>query len=91
MSGSYAKQIELNLEIVNAYIAMGLRENAIDELLKILQKDPNNRTSLRLLAESYEMKNRYAPAFEIYKRLDILNPSNPVVTRKLHELSLQLQ
>ncbi len=86
-TASQARKAELELEIARSNIAMGIRESAIDELLTVLRADPANRAALRLLAETYELKRRYAPAVRMYKRLEMLQPADSVAIAKVRELS----
>jgi tetratricopeptide (TPR) repeat protein/4-amino-4-deoxy-L-arabinose transferase-like glycosyltransferase len=86
-NASQDRRRNLELEIARANIGMGIRESAIDELLSVLHDDPANRMALRLLAETYEVKRRYAPAVQMYRRLAKLEPTDSVAEAKLQELS----
>jgi tetratricopeptide (TPR) repeat protein len=82
-----SQQNMLRLKIVDSYIALGLQENAIDELQNLLYLDPVNQIALRAIAGIYEMKKEYAPAMYMYKRLALINYSDMAVQRKVIELS----
>lgn len=84
---SQERRRDLQLEIARSNIGMGVREIAIDELLTLLRDDPANRRALRLLAETYDLKRRYAPAIQMYRRLAALQPTDSTVIEKLQELS----
>jgi tetratricopeptide (TPR) repeat protein/4-amino-4-deoxy-L-arabinose transferase-like glycosyltransferase len=86
-STSQARRGRLELQMARSSIAMGIRESAIDELLSVLRDDPVNRTALRLLAETYELKRRLAPAVQMYRRLAMVQPADSVAVAKLRELS----
>jgi len=79
--------IELRLKIIESYIAMGLREDAIDDLQALLRLAPLNRPALHLLAELFEMKHRYEPALRSYRTLLAIDSSNDEVRQKIRELS----
>jgi tetratricopeptide (TPR) repeat protein len=82
-----SQQNVLRLKIVDSYLALGLQENAIDELQNLLYFDPTNQPALHLLAELFEMKRRYEPALRSYRTILIINPANNEVRQKVHELS----
>jgi tetratricopeptide (TPR) repeat protein len=82
-----SQQNVLRLKIVDSYLALGLQENAIDELQNLLYFDPTNQPALHLLAELFEMKRRYEPALRSYRTILTINPANNEVRQKVHELS----
>ena len=82
-----SRQRELRLKIVEAYIAMGFRENAIDDLQMLLRLNPSNQKALRLLAALFEMKRRYEPALRYYKTILTIDPTNNEARQKVNFLS----
>ena len=88
---SSIRRLELQFKIIDSYIAMGLRENAIDDLLEILREDPVNQKALSLIARMYELKRRFGPALQMYKRLVMANPTDTATQMKFSELSNRLQ
>ncbi|MBI4428315.1 MAG: hypothetical protein HY562_04275 [Ignavibacteriales bacterium] len=68
------------------YEAMGLREEAIDHLLDVLKNDASNKSALRLLAEMYEFKQRYAPALNMVNGLLALSPHDTELLKKREAL-----
>ncbi len=83
----HSRQIELRLKIIESYIAMGLREDAIDDLQALLRLAPLNQPALHLLAELFEMKRRYESALRSYKTILTIDSTNNEVKQKIHELS----
>jgi len=83
----HSRQIELRLKIIESYIAMGLRENAIDDLQALLRLAPLNQPALHLLGELFEMKHRYEPALQSYKTILAIDSTNNEVRQKVHELN----
>ncbi len=81
------QQMELRLKIIESYIAMGLRENAIDDLQSLLRLDPLNQPALHVLAELFEMKRRYEPALRSYKTILAIDSTNREVRQKVNELT----
>ncbi|MBI3006261.1 MAG: hypothetical protein HYY49_12725 [Ignavibacteriales bacterium] len=69
--------------IAESYVRMGLRENAIDELLFVLSRNPKNRDALELLADIYIVKRRFAPARRALSRLLALNPDDRNALQKM--------
>jgi tetratricopeptide (TPR) repeat protein len=80
----------LQLSIARTYLAMGLQEDAIEELYRLLQSDPNNQQALSLQGALYESTQRYSSAAEMYGRLVRINPTDSNVQRKYRSLSLRL-
>ena len=80
----------LQLSIARTYLAMGLQENAIEELYHFLQSDPNNQQALSLQGALYESTQRYSSAAEMYGRLVRINPADSIAEGKYHSLSLRL-
>jgi len=83
----HSRQIEMRLNIIEAYIAMGLREDAIDDLLAILRLDPLNKPALHLLADLFELKHRYEPALRIFLKIIAIDSTDNEVKKKILELS----
>jgi tetratricopeptide (TPR) repeat protein len=69
---------------------MGLQENAIEELYRFLQSDPNNQQALSLQGALYESTQQYSSAAEMYGRLVRINPADSIAEGKYHSLSLRL-
>lgn len=72
--------------MAEASIAMGAREEAISFLLEILDRDPFNERALRMLAELYEFKRRFAPALMMVDRVLALHPDDVIMRGKRDEL-----
>ncbi|MBI3006260.1 MAG: glycosyltransferase family 39 protein [Ignavibacteriales bacterium] len=79
---SSAEKNSHRVSVARAYEAMGLREEAIGELLVVLEEDPSNESALRLLAELYEFKQRYAPALKAVTKLLTLHPDDEALIQK---------
>jgi len=84
---SPAQQVEIRMKNVEAYTTMGMREIAIDELLIIIEKNPENPEAFKLLAQLYEFKERYSLALKCYQHFKTLDPNNASVNRIIQELS----
>jgi tetratricopeptide (TPR) repeat protein len=74
------------LDEIRQLRAMGLKENAIDGLLKIHTLYPDNVECLRALADLYDEKGRYAPEREYLKKLIALSPGDLSLQKNLHDL-----
>ena len=85
-----AQRHTFQFSIARIYLAMGLQEDAIEELYRLLQLDPNNQQALSLQGTLYESKQRYSSAAEMYKRLVHINPADSIAEGKYHSLSLRL-
>jgi tetratricopeptide (TPR) repeat protein len=89
-ASSPAQQVEIRMKNVAAYTTMGRHENAIDELITIVEKNPENPDAFKLLAEFYEIKRCYSLALKYCQRLKTIEPNSAIVNRKIQELSSQL-
>lgn len=78
--------IELRLDNARELKTMGLRENAIDELLRLTSAYPDNEQCLRLLVDLYYQKGRYAPALVYLKRLLRLHPEDVELQNEFRQL-----
>jgi tetratricopeptide (TPR) repeat protein len=61
-------------------------ENAIDDYLKILTMDANNKDALVALSDIYISKRRYAPALNFLQRLSLISPSDSYLIAKKKEI-----
>ncbi|HEY6952177.1 MAG TPA: hypothetical protein VI758_07195, partial [Bacteroidota bacterium] len=78
--------ISMRVEIAHQLLAMGMLENAIDELLTIVQMDPSNQLCLRELAGVYDRKGRYAPELRYLRKLADLNPQDLALKGEVNDL-----
>jgi tetratricopeptide (TPR) repeat protein len=77
---------ELRLKIAELYNRIGLGDNAIDELRKMLCSDPYDRAALRSLGGMMEANSRYAPALRYYARLQKLEPEDAELQIKINSI-----
>ncbi|MBI5464302.1 MAG: hypothetical protein HY966_05040, partial [Ignavibacteriales bacterium] len=82
----HAARASLRLQIVDCLTAIGMREDAISELLLLLREDPQNSKALLHLAELYEVKRRFAPMRRALERYVGLNPQDQPQIVRLNEL-----
>jgi tetratricopeptide (TPR) repeat protein len=75
--------LDLRLQLVEAYQNEGRWQAAENEINRILDKNPNNIRALTLLAESYSEDYFLEPAREIWLRILGLEPQNPVARQQL--------
>ncbi|MBI3586188.1 MAG: glycosyltransferase family 39 protein [Ignavibacteriales bacterium] len=80
------RRAEYHVQIAKTYVAMGLREIAIDELLRLKEENLQNKDCLRLLAELYEGKGRYYPAVQALRQLVVYAPDDQEAKTKLLRL-----
>ena len=78
--------IGLRLKIVDSFISMGLREQAIDDLVALQQMDPENQKILQLLGELFEGKQRYEPALRCYSTILLYDVTSREARQKVNEL-----
>jgi tetratricopeptide (TPR) repeat protein len=71
---------------IRQLMVMGLRENAIDGLLDLHSRYPENVQCLRMLVDLYEQKERYAPALKYLRQLSFLNPNDSALQKELEQL-----
>jgi len=77
------EKVEVRMRIAQTFDRMGLRENAVDALRLLLGENPGHREALRLLADIYLLKRRFAPARSALARLTSLYPDDEDGRRKL--------
>jgi tetratricopeptide (TPR) repeat protein len=82
----HESRIGLDLKIARQLRSLGLRENAIDELLQVDSLEPTNEECLRMLVDLYIQKARYAPALRYLRRLVALRPDKPALKEELIRL-----
>lgn len=82
--------IRLHLRIAASYRSMGVNEMAIDEFEKILKIEGGNIDALSALADLYEMKQRWYPAYQCTRRLLLADPNNLTWKEKCAELEKRL-
>ncbi len=75
--------IAVRIAMAGQLRAIGLREEAIDELLASLKRNPDNVQVLRMLVAIYEEKGRYAPAVFYLKRLVELHPEDVTLREEM--------
>jgi tetratricopeptide (TPR) repeat protein len=78
--------LAIRFDNVRQLSAMGLRENAIDELLEIHSQYPENTLCLQMLVDLYEQKERYSPALKYLKQLSLLKPNDPGLQTEMRQL-----
>jgi lipopolysaccharide biosynthesis regulator YciM len=74
------------MELANHLEVIGLKERAIDELLRLLEEKPDDVRALRHLVRLYESKNRFAPAISWQKRIVAINEGDVDAHLKLQQL-----
>jgi tetratricopeptide (TPR) repeat protein len=82
--------IRLHSKIAASYRSMGVNEMAIDEFEKILKIEGGNIDALSALADLYEMKQRWYPAYQCTRRLLLADPNNITWKEKCAELEKRL-
>jgi tetratricopeptide (TPR) repeat protein len=75
--------IDLRLQLVEAYQSEGRWQAAENELHRILDKNPNHVPALTLLAESYSDDYFPGQARKLWLRILELEPDNPVARQQL--------
>jgi tetratricopeptide (TPR) repeat protein len=75
----------LLIQQANDLINAGMREDAIDRLLLLLHEQSQDRDAQKMLADLYLVKQRYAPAEQLYRSLLAADPQNASIR---HQLSL---
>lgn len=58
------------------YMELKRKQNAIKELLKLIEKFPNDIEALEILSEAYLLNDEKDKAFEIFKKLSVIAPNN---------------
>ena len=58
------------------YMELQKKKNAINELLKLIDAYPNDIEALEILSEVYLLNDEKQKAFEIFKKLAIIDPDN---------------
>ncbi len=77
------ENIDLRLQLVEAYQSEGRWQAAENELNRILDKNPNHIRALTLLAESYSDDYFPGQARNLWRRILELEPDNPVARQQL--------
>lgn len=77
------ENIDLRLQLVEAYQSEGRWQAAENELNRILDKNPNHIRALTLLAESYSDDYFPGQARKLWRRILELEPDNPVARQQL--------
>ncbi|MBE7469905.1 MAG: tetratricopeptide repeat protein [Anaerolineales bacterium] len=77
------ENIDLRLQLVEAYQSEGRWQAAENELNRILDKNPNHIKALTLLAESYSDDYFPGQARKLWLRILELEPDNPVARQQL--------
>jgi tetratricopeptide (TPR) repeat protein len=75
--------IDLRLQLVEAYQSEGRWQAAENELHRILEQNPNHVPALTLLAESYSDDYYPGQARQLWLRILELEPDNPVARQQL--------
>jgi len=76
-----AHQSRLLLRRSQAFQAMGLIDNSVDDMVRLLEKDRRNAVALRRLAEFYITKRRIEPALRTIARLAEIDPADSDVAK----------
>lgn len=90
MAKTPKERIGYELNLAREYASIGLRDLTIDQILSILQRDPDNADALELLAQCYDVKERNWPEIQALERLLVLKPNSLVVRSKLEDLKSHL-
>jgi predicted Zn-dependent protease len=77
---------DLRYEVASQLKGIGLREEAVDELLIILKRSPDDVRSLRLLVDVYVEKERYEPARFYLRKLVALEVDDQTLRGELQDL-----
>ncbi|HVN48107.1 MAG TPA: tetratricopeptide repeat protein, partial [Bacteroidota bacterium] len=81
-----AERSAIHLHIASTLIEMGMREDAIDVLLKTLNNDPDNIDARLVLGELYIVKERWSPARKIFAEVLQRDPKNQKALAQLRLL-----
>ncbi|OGU70717.1 MAG: hypothetical protein A3H45_08145 [Ignavibacteria bacterium RIFCSPLOWO2_02_FULL_55_14] len=84
-----AERIRQHQHKAVAFLAMDMREDAIDEFLAILDIQPAHRQALRNLVGIYTDKRRYGPAREYAQRLVEASPNDRGARELLKDLEVR--
>jgi tetratricopeptide (TPR) repeat protein len=76
---------DLILQKYKIYYTLGKYDKAIDELNKLLVKDPNNLQYLEIAGQTYLKAGNEDKAFEIFQRLEKAHPEDPMAQLALAE------
>lgn len=66
----------LSMQKHKLYMELKRKQNAIKELLKLIEKFPNDIEALEILSEAYLLNDEKDKAFEIFKKLSVIAPNN---------------
>lgn len=80
---SVARKALYRRETAQAYLRAGLGDSAIDELLRLLEEKPDDLPALRILANLYESRRKFAPAIRVLRKIMDLDPSNSQARQRL--------
>jgi tetratricopeptide (TPR) repeat protein len=83
---SQSTDLATRLDNVHQFRAMGLREDAIDGLLEIHSRYPDNAECLRELVDLYNEKGRYVPERVYLEKLLALSPGSRDLQNELRAL-----
>ncbi|MGI8892049.1 MAG: tetratricopeptide repeat protein [Bacteroidia bacterium] len=76
---------ELALQKQQLWIKLGKIDKAAEELLKLIEKYPDEPQFYGMLAELYQANDMHEKAIELYNKIEQLDPGNPFVNLSLAE------
>lgn len=83
-------RLSAKLELAALYVEQGKAESACGLLEEIVIQKPAHVQALYLLADAETIRGRRVQALDIYKKLNELNPSDPVATYKAGLLNYEM-
>ena len=72
---------------VKFYFIIGKYEQALKDLTKLLDSDPNNAFALKYQGETYFMMERYEESLASLEKLSEINSSNKWVIKAFDEIT----
>jgi tetratricopeptide (TPR) repeat protein len=76
---------ELSLQKEQLWIKLGNIDKAAGELLKLIEKYPDESQFYGMLAELYQANDMHEKAIELYNKIEQIDPGNPFVHLSLAE------
>ncbi len=66
----------ISMQKYKMYMELKNKKNAIKELLKLTKKFPEDLEALEVLSETYLLNNEKEEAFDVFKKLAVIDPEN---------------
>jgi len=86
LEGNFNKA-DVDYELGRVYYNLGEYKNAIKKLNEVIGVTPNYANALYVLGLSYEKTDDTKKALELFKKIEVSNPDNTEIKKKIEELS----